>query len=579
MSDGEYRRPDARAWRDPVLAAVFVAGLGLRIVGLSGGLPDVYNPDEVSILSRALGLGSGDLNPHNFLYPSLFFYVLAAVTGLLAGAQWALGQVASIGAFEARFWEDPTSVYLAARLLVAMAGALTVPATYAVAQRVGGIQVARVSAALMAVAYVPVRDAHVIKHDVPATLLILLAVLASWKVWQSGRVLDYLLAGVSAGVAVSFHYYGVYAVLPIVAAHGLRSGIAPRAWLAPRVWLSAAAMLLAFSACSPYVLLDYQTAMRDIQANRLIIVDRAQRAFGPFGSAMTQISYLLSQATLWIPAAVAGAVALWRASVPLLAWTASFPLVFFLFISNTWPFGRTANPLYPFLAILGACGIVAVSHRAGRRATAVLALLVLAAVTQPLALSARAVYLLRQSDTRTLAREWIHAHVPGGASVAVEPYSVQLRPTRERLAEALANAGLQPGQAGRRSKALLARTPYPSPSYRLVYIGEGGMDEDKIYLPPEWFTRSSPDARARTACVEWVILKSAAPSGPNPLAPFVAQSGTLVHRVTPFREPGLPAEGWLPDTDVTPSFRVTRPGPVIEIWQTPGLCDAAGARR
>jgi len=234
MSDETYGRPGERAWRDPVLVAVFAVGLGLRVAGLSHALPDVYNPDEVSILSRALGLGSGDLNPHNFLYPSLFFYVLAAATGVLAGFQWAIGQVSSLGAFEARFWQDPSPVYLAARLLVALAGALTVPATYAVARRVGGIQVARVAATLMAVAYVPVRDAHVVKHDVPATLLILLAVLASWRVWKSGRVLDYLLAGVSAGVAASFHYYGVYAVVPIVAAHGLRSGVTPGAWLAPR---------------------------------------------------------------------------------------------------------------------------------------------------------------------------------------------------------------------------------------------------------------------------------------------------------------------------------------------------------
>jgi hypothetical protein len=349
--------------------------------------------------------------------------------------------------------------------------------------------------------------------------------------------------------------------------------------ISPRVWLSAAAMLLAFSVCTPYVLLDYPTAIRDIQANRLIIVDRAQRVYGAFGSALPQVRYLLSQATLWIPAAVAGAIALGRASVPLLTWTASFPLVFFLFISNTWPFGRTANPLYPFLAILGAYGIVEAARRTGRHAAAVLALLVLAAVVQPLALSARAVYLLRQSDTRTLARDWIHRHVPDGASIAVEPYSVQLQPTRGRLIEALANAGLRPDQAGRRSKAMLARTPYPSPSYRLLYIGDGGMDEDKLYLPPEWFTERKTSTGAHTACVEWVVLKSAAPAGPNPLAPLVAQSGVLVHRETPFVEPGLPAHGWLPDTDVTPSLRVTRPGPVIEVWRTPGLCDATGAGR
>jgi len=418
-----------------------------------------------------------------------------------------------------------------------------------------------------------------VKHDVPATLLILLAVLASWQVWKRGRARDYLLAGAAAGVAAAFHYYAVYAVVPVAAAHALRTGGAPRAWLAPRLVLAGAAAIAAFVVCSPYVVLDYATALRDIAANRRIIVDRAQGVYGPFGSALPQAGYLLAQATLWIPAAVAGAIALGRASGALLAWTLSFPLVFFLFISNTWPYSRTANPLYPFLAILAAYGAAALARRAGRRAGALLVLFTLVLAAQPLFLSLRAVYLLRQPDTRTLARAWLTANVPAGDSVAVEPHSVQLRPTREHLVEALARAGLGPEQAGRRSKALLAQSPYPSPSYRLFYIGDGGMDEDKIYLPQDLFRTGEGVAQLRRACVAWVVLKSAAPTGPNPLTPFVEASGTLAHRDTPFVGPGLPSAGWLPDGDVTPSLEVARPGPVIEIWRTPGLCEPRGAGR
>ena len=39
--------------------------LGLRLYGLEFGLPAVYNPDEVAIMSRTLAFAKGDLNPHN----------------------------------------------------------------------------------------------------------------------------------------------------------------------------------------------------------------------------------------------------------------------------------------------------------------------------------------------------------------------------------------------------------------------------------------------------------------------------------------------------------------------------------
>jgi hypothetical protein len=62
----------------PALAAIIVIALALRVAGLQYGLPAVYNPDEVAILARALSFANGTLNPHNFLYPTFFFYLLFA---------------------------------------------------------------------------------------------------------------------------------------------------------------------------------------------------------------------------------------------------------------------------------------------------------------------------------------------------------------------------------------------------------------------------------------------------------------------------------------------------------------------
>jgi len=577
MSPVASRTASWRDWLDPVLTGALALGLALRVASLAHGLPYVYNPDETSILSRALALASGDPNPHNFLYPSLYFYVIAACVGGLALVSTAVGAVGSLAQFEARFWQDPTAVYLVGRSISVLAGVLTVAAVYRLATRVGDRTSARVAAILMAVAYIPVRDAHFLKHDVPATLLIVMAVLASWRVWQRGSARDYMLAGASVGVAFAFHYPAALAAAALLAAHALRARAGSGGWFGGRAWAAVLAGAAAFAVCSPYVLLDHATAWRDIQANRAIIVGRAQQAFGLFGSALPQLELLRTQGAgmAWLAAAAAGAWALARASGASLVWLASFPVAFALFISNTWPFGRTANPLYPFLAVLGGLGVAWIGRRAGRWAPWAVAGLTVLTAAEPLALSWRFDALMGQTDTRTLAMQWIESRVPAGAGVAVEPYSVQVPATRAQLLAALEAAGIKPEHAGRRSRTMLARNPYPAPAYRLYYIGERGMDEDKIYLAPASFARRAGWTGPSGVCLDAIVLKRAAPRGDNPLSRLVARYARKTHEESPFVDPADEAGiGFLADFDVRPSSAVTRPGPVLEIWQTAASCAA-----
>src|SRR6476661_11225476 len=83
--------------------SILALAVALRVFGLRYGLPAVYNPDEVAIMSRALAFAKGDLNPHNFLYPTLYFYVLFAWEGLTAVWSVATGAVASFPAFQQEF--------------------------------------------------------------------------------------------------------------------------------------------------------------------------------------------------------------------------------------------------------------------------------------------------------------------------------------------------------------------------------------------------------------------------------------------------------------------------------------------
>ena len=99
------------------LAAILALAAVLRIRGISFGLPAIYNPDEIAIMSRALGFAGGDPNPHNFLYPTLYFYALFAWEGLYFVAGRLICAIPSLSAFEQSFFLDPTGIYLSGRVL------------------------------------------------------------------------------------------------------------------------------------------------------------------------------------------------------------------------------------------------------------------------------------------------------------------------------------------------------------------------------------------------------------------------------------------------------------------------------
>jgi hypothetical protein len=202
-----------------VLAFLIVVALGLRILGLQYGLPSVYNPDEVAIMARALSFAKGTLNPHNFLYPTLYFYVLFGWVGTYLGFVWLSGGVSSVTALQQLYFTDPTGIYTAGRLLGAVFGTLCVTAVYRLGRQLFDLRVGLSAAAFLAVAPLAVRDSHYVKHDIPATLAVIVAMMAIVRVWPRGVESpgrsDGLVAGAACGVAFSTHYYCVFLALPL----------------------------------------------------------------------------------------------------------------------------------------------------------------------------------------------------------------------------------------------------------------------------------------------------------------------------------------------------------------------------
>ncbi len=565
-----------------VAFAFLVAGaLALRASALDFGLPAIYNPDEIAIMSRALAFAKGDLNPHNFLYPTFFFYVLFAWIGGSFVLARITGSVGSLNAFQQRFFIDPSSIYLAGRALGAVCGALGTGATALVGRTLFDLPTGLAAGALLAVAPLAVIDSHYVKHDVAATLAIMLAVWRLSRCWPEGgapaRVptFDLVLASTACGVAWSIHYYCVFLAVPLAltaldATRTERWPVTARALV--RCFLTA---LGVFFMLSPFLLAEPATAWRDIVANRQIVVDRATD-HGLFAHVLRYITLLVDGLTLPVVALGAiGALKLVATDRRRALLLFSFPVPFLLFISNTVPASRYLNPVAPFVVLLAALAIRDIAAAlASRRRVWVMAVLTLLAGRAALVDSLDAVAFFAQDDTRTLATRLVHARAPDGATVLIQPYSVQLAQSRESLEESLRARLGSLERLPTRSRLRLAVAPWPRPSYRLLWLGTGGLDEDKIYLSYEDLG-GDPLATLRAWRVQYVVLKRYDVVDPAavPLAEALARWATRLGSISPYREdapPGVAAVApFLHNTDSIIDPRLARPGPIVDVFEIP----------
>jgi hypothetical protein len=566
------------------LAAIGVLAAVLRLLGITFGLPAVYNPDEIAIMSRALAFAKGDLNPHNFLYPTFYFYVLFGWVGASFVVTWLLGMVSSLAAFQAQFFTDPTNIYLAGRLLGVTCGVATVLLTYALGSRLAGGgaagRAAGLAAALfLAVSPTNVRDSHYVKHDVPVTLTVVIAQLAILRLLgrdSSRRSL--ILAGAACGMAFSTHYYTIFLTLPLVLAIYFRArqdgeGLGAAA---KNLVTAGLAATVVFFGLSPFLLVEPGTAWQDIVANRQIVVDRAVAAgHGAFASAPAYAQMLWTEGFgggILLAALVGMVIAArdsdrWRTALVLIA----FPVAFLLFISNTVAAGRYLNPVLPAIAAFAAFAITRLPLW-----PTVVALIGTWITSAPLFLSLQLGLFFRQEDTRTIARQLIELRVPPGSTILVQPYSVVLHQSRESLVEALQAHIGDPAKASTKFALRLKLDPYPSPAYRTLYLGDGGLDVDKIYLSYKDLSGSAALATLQQAGVRYVVLKRYNVEDPAavPLREQLKQQGRLIASVTPYRADADEAERakvapFLHNTDTPWHRALERPGPGIEVWQVP----------
>lgn len=411
-------RRRAPAWGLAV-AGLLLAALGLRLWGITWGLPFTYNLDErAHFVPKAVGFFSGDLNPHYQLNPPGFSYAVG-----LAYAVWFRGGDAVRSAYA----NDPTTAFLVARVASALLGTASVGLLYLAGARLFGRWTGLLAGALLAVAYLPVFYSHQAINDAPTLAGVSLSVLGAALVLRRGRLPDYLLAGFGAGIAAGLKYNAGIVVLAFAAAAAIHFADGERRRAVAGLVLGGLAAALGFLVLDPYALVDFSTfrdAMRflvDYNARERLIGEQET-------SGLRYYAWTLTWGLGWAPLVLAvagGALLAVRDRRAALVVVPTAVLFFFYMGSQGRYFGRYMLPVFPLVCLLAAYGgaqaVRLVRARKPGLVRPAAALVGVALLGQGLVTSVHSDVVLAREDTRTATRRWMVGAIPSRTTIVVEP--------------------------------------------------------------------------------------------------------------------------------------------------------------
>jgi 4-amino-4-deoxy-L-arabinose transferase-like glycosyltransferase len=406
----------------PALGVLLVATFVLRLWGIKQGLPYSYNVDEAThFVPRAIGFFGHDLNPHYFLNPPAYSYLLHVVFELWFGGRDAVTHA---------YVTDPTSVFIVARLVAAVLGTVAVWLTFLAAARLFDRAVALAAAAVFGLAFLPIFYSHLALNDVPTLAPVALSLYGIAGVLRRGRKRDYALAGLGVGLAAATKYTGGVTLLCLLAAFVCDAAGGGRAKAARGVVLCLLTAFVAFIAANPYAILDWNAFRDGVSSQASLAAGEDPVKLGTTeGSGITYYLWSFTWGLGWAPtlAALGGAVLLAvRRRLAMVLVLLPAPIAFIIFMGDQQRFfGRWLMPIFPIVAILAGYGAVSLVRWAVRRrgvplaiATAVAGVVLL---TQSVITVIHNDAVLSRPDTRTVARQWMVGHVPAGARVVLEP--------------------------------------------------------------------------------------------------------------------------------------------------------------
>ena len=406
----------------PALALLLIVSLLLRLWGIKQGLPYSYNSDEAQhFVPRAVAFFTHDFNPHYFLNPPAYSYLLHIVFELWFG---------SADAVTRAYTSDPTQVFVVARVVAAVLGTVAVWLTYLAGARFfNNRTIGLLAAAILGFAFLPVFYSHLALNDVPTLAPVSLALYGTAGVMRRGRMRDYAIAGAGVGLAAATKYTGGITILCLMTAFVSDASGGSLRTSAKRCAIALAIGLGAFLIANPYAILDFSTFSHGVNSQASLAAGEDPVKLGTRADSGT--AYYLWTFTWglgWVPtiAAIGGAVLLIvRRRIAMVLTLLPAVIAFIIFMGDQQRFfGRWLMPIFPIIAILAAYGgYELIRWLTARRVPAPVAgaLVAVLLLAQSLVAVIHNDVVLSRPDTRNLARAWMVSHVPAGSKVVIEP--------------------------------------------------------------------------------------------------------------------------------------------------------------
>lgn len=400
-----------RGWGLAVGALLLGAFL-VRIWGVGHGLPYAYNADEnAHFVPKAIGLFGHDMNPHYFVNPPAYTYVLHVVFQVWFGGREGVS---------ATYATNPTEVFVAARVTAAVMGTLAVWLLYLAGTRLFDRRVGLLAAGLLAVAFLPVFYSKLALNDVPTLAPVCLCLWASAGILRFGRTRDYVVAGLALGLAAATKYTGGIVLLPLAGA-ALVQFRAPggRGPALKGVAIAGGLALTGFVLANPYAVLSFSEFLDGLAHQNDAAADTAGKLGLSQENGVLYYLWTLTWGLGWIPAllALGSLPRLYRDESRLVWVLAPAPLVFLVFMGIQGRFfGRWVIPILPILCVLAAYLAVELAEWGARRhprlRPTLMAIAVIAVCGQGAVAVLHSGQVLSRGDTRNSARAWMVANVP-----------------------------------------------------------------------------------------------------------------------------------------------------------------------
>ncbi len=418
------------------LLAILLGGFGLRVWGIAWGLPYLFHPDEYQVVQVYLMMVKNhSLSPHFFGYPgfplyinALFYaiyYLFQRLMGVFQGpGDIAFPQIVNLGT---GVIADP-NIYLIGRLLSIIFGVGTIFLSYLCAKEISKKPyVGLLAAAFTAFSNANVVQSRLILPNIYVAFFTITAIWASVRLRNTGRMTDYLLAGLAVGLTASSKYNGAVVILSVVVAHFLRTGF--KGWKDKKIYFSFLAAGLVFLITNFFIFLDFNLFLEHFR-----VVSNSYIAGWPGFADLPVLwytTYLLRMEGIVAIAALVGILwAVWKRQFDLLI-PGSFVLVNFGILCLMKFYNEhTLLPLLPAFQVIAAVllGILIekgislfANHKTFGRAAVIVG--TAAIVAYPLWQTVINNSATLQVNSRTTAQIWIDKNIPPGSRIAIERYS------------------------------------------------------------------------------------------------------------------------------------------------------------